>query len=95
MAENQIGLVFVSQQPVGISELTKAFPFGAGRDKFGLGFQVTAESADTAKYRRAGSLSWAGLYNTEFWVDPRSGFGGVLLMQYLPFYDDGAISDST
>jgi len=91
MAENQIGPVFVSLQPVGIAELTKPFPLGAGRDKFGLGFQVTAESADTAKYRRAGSLSWAGLFNTEFWVDPRSGLGGVLLMQYLPFYDHGAI----
>ena len=70
MAENQIGPIFVSLQPVGISELTRPFPLGAGRDKFGLGFQVTAESADTAKYRRAGSLSWAGLFNTEFWVDP-------------------------
>jgi methyl acetate hydrolase len=91
MAENQIGAVFVSQQPVGIPAFTKPFPLGAGRDKFGLGFQIAAQSADAATYRRAGSLSWAGLFNTEFWVDPHSGIAGVLLMQYLPFYDDGAI----
>lgn len=91
MAENQIGAVFVSQQPVGIAAFTKPFPLGAGRDKFGLGFQITSQSPDTATHRRAGSLSWAGLFNTEFWIDPRSGIAGVLLMQYLPFYDDGAI----
>ncbi len=91
MGENNIGAVFVSQQPIGIAALTKPFPLGAGRDKFGLGFQLTAQSPDTAKYRSAGSMSWAGLFNTEFWVDPKAGVGGVLLLQYLPFYDDGAI----
>jgi methyl acetate hydrolase len=91
MAENQIGTVLVSQQPAGIPALAKPFPLGAGRDKFGLGFQIAAQSEDATKYRRAGSLSWAGLLNTEFWVDPRSGIAGALLMQFLPFYDDGAI----
>lgn len=91
MAQNQIGSVFVSQQPVGIPASTKPFPLGAGQDKFGLGFQIAAQSPDAAKYRRAGSLSWAGIFNTEFWVDPHSGIAGVLLMQYLPFYDDSAI----
>jgi len=91
MAENQTGAVFVSQQPVGIPAFTKPFPLGAGRDKFGLGFQVASQSPESTTYRRAGSLSWAGLFNTEFWVDPHSGIAGVLLMQYLPFYDDGAI----
>ena len=91
MAENQIGPVFVSRQPVGIPAFTKPFPLGAGRDKFGLGFQIASSSPDTTKYRRAGSLSWAGLFNTEFWIDPHNGLAGVLLMQYLPFYDDSAV----
>jgi methyl acetate hydrolase len=89
MGQNQIGAVFVSQQPVGIPALTKPFPLGAGQDKFGLGFQITAPGP--TKYRSPGSMSWAGLFNTEFWVDPQKGIGGVLLMQFLPFYDDGAI----
>ena len=37
-------------------------------------------------------MSWAGIFNTEFWIDPRRGVGGVLLMQYLPFYDAAAIA---
>ena len=42
-------------------------------------------------YRSPGSLSWAGIYNTEFWIDPVRRIGGVHMMQLLPFYDDGAI----
>ncbi len=91
MGENHIGTVVVQQQPVGIARLTKPFPLGAGQDKFGLGFQIAAKSDDSATYRRPGSMSWAGLYNTEFWIDPQRQIGGVLLMQMLPFYDDGAI----
>jgi methyl acetate hydrolase len=91
MSRNQIGAVFVSQQPAADPGLTRPFPLGAARDKFGLGFQVTAPSDDVSKYRSPGSLSWAGIYNTEFWLDPRRGVGGVLMMQYLPFYDEAAI----
>jgi methyl acetate hydrolase len=36
-------------------------------------------------------MSWAGIYNTEFWIDPVQHIGGVMLMQVLPFYDDGAL----
>jgi methyl acetate hydrolase len=36
-------------------------------------------------------MSWAGIYNTEFWIDPVQHIGGVMMMQVLPFYDDGAL----
>ena len=66
-------------------------PLGAGRDSYGLGFQVTGAHTD-ALARSPGSLSWAGIFNTEFWIDPRRGVCAVLLMQYLPFYDPAAIT---
>jgi CubicO group peptidase (beta-lactamase class C family) len=44
-----------------------------------------------ARYRSPGSMSWAGLFNTEFWIDPVKHIGGVIMMQVLPFYDDGAL----
>jgi methyl acetate hydrolase len=91
MSRNQIGAVFVSQQPAANPALTRPFPLGAGRDKFGFGFQVTGAGEDGVKYRSPGSLSWAGIYNTEFWIDPKQGIGGVLMMQYLPFYDEAAL----
>jgi methyl acetate hydrolase len=91
MGENQIGAIFVEQQPAANPLLAKPFPLGAGRDRFGLGFQIASKDDGHAKYRSPGSLSWAGLYNTEFWIDPRRHVASVMLMQLLPFYDDGAI----
>ncbi len=37
--------------------------------------------------RSAGSLAWAGLANTYFWIDPVRDVSGVILMQVLPFAD--------
>jgi CubicO group peptidase (beta-lactamase class C family) len=91
MSRNQIGAIFVSEQPAANAALTRPFPLGAGRDKFGLGFQVTGATDDGGKYRSPGSLSWAGIFNTEFWIDPKRGIGAVLMMQYLPFYDEAAL----
>jgi CubicO group peptidase (beta-lactamase class C family) len=57
--------------------------------KWGLGFLI-----NTAPYeggRSAGSLAWAGLYNTFFWIDPKRGRCGVLMMQFLPFVDKEAV----
>ena len=90
MGDNQIGAIFVEEQPGANTALTRPFPIGAGRDKFGLGFQIQARERAT-KYRSAGSLSWGGINNTHFWIDPARGLAGIVLMQILPFYDDAAI----
>jgi len=58
-------------------------------EKWGLGFLI-----NTAAYtggRAAGSLAWAGLYNTFYWIDPKNGLCAVLLMQFLPFVDKEAV----
>lgn len=91
MEENNIGSVLVELQPGADPSLANAFPLGAGHDKFGLGFQIAAGDPQYAEFRSRGSLSWAGIYNTEFWIDPVKHIGGVMMMQVLPFYDDGAI----
>ncbi len=90
MAQNHIGDIYVETQAAANPALVRPFPLGAGRDKFGLGFQITGAHDDDDQ-RSPGSLSWAGVYNTEFWIDPERGIGAVLLMQYLPFYDAAAI----
>jgi methyl acetate hydrolase len=91
MGQNAIGSIFVERQPDADKQRTKPFPLGAGKDKFGLGFQIASNDPAMAKYRSPGSLSWAGIFNTEFWVDPVKHVGAVQMMQVLPFYDDGAI----
>jgi methyl acetate hydrolase len=90
MGENHIGAIFVERQPAALPALSEPFPLGAGRDKFGLGFQITGPHSEPFA-RSPGSMSWAGIFNTEFWIDPVRGIGGILLMQYLPFYDAAAI----
>jgi methyl acetate hydrolase len=91
MGENNIGSIFVEVQQAADPSLAKPFPLGAGNDKFGLGFQIASSDPKYAKLRSVGSMSWAGIYNTEFWIDPVRHIGVVLMMQVLPFYDEGAI----
>jgi CubicO group peptidase (beta-lactamase class C family) len=91
MGENNIGSIFVELQPAADPQLTKPFPLGAGHDKFGLGFQIASNDPQFARLRSPGSLSWAGIHNTEFWIDPVKHIGAVMMMQVLPFYDEGAI----
>lgn len=91
MGQNAIGTLFIELQPAADPERARPFPLGAGRDKFGLGFQIAADDPGTKGFRSPGSISWAGLFNTEFWADPVKHVGGVHMMQLLPFYDEGAI----
>src|SRR3954462_15427250 len=53
--------------------------------KWGLSFLIN--TAKTAEGRSAGSLAWAGLANTYYWIDPARDVTGVILMQLLPFAD--------
>ena len=61
-----------------------------GRDKWGLGFLITADQVPGK--RSPGSLSWGGINNTYFWIDPARGIAGVIMMQYLPFADAKALA---
>lgn len=42
---------------------------------------------DVPGRRRAGSLSWAGLGNVDYWIDRASGLAGVWAAQLLPWND--------
>jgi CubicO group peptidase (beta-lactamase class C family) len=49
--------------------------------------RLTAALPDVPGRRRAGSLAWAGLRNTYFWLDPTARVAGVIMTQVLPFAD--------
>jgi CubicO group peptidase (beta-lactamase class C family) len=88
MGQNHIGKIVIETQPDAMPSRTRPFPIGAGKDKFGLGFQITAADPKYAGFRSPGSLSWGGINNTHFWIDPKRQIGGIVLMQVLPFYDE-------
>jgi methyl acetate hydrolase len=91
MSRNQIGGVGVRAVKTAMPERSSDFTFvNDGRDKWGIGFMITA--AERPGKRTAGSLSWGGINNTYFWIDPARGVAGVILMQYLPFADSRALA---
>jgi len=91
MERNQIGSVGVRALKTAMPERSSDFTFVAdGRDKWGLGFLITADGVRGK--RSAGSLSWGGINNTYFWIDPTRGIAAVILMQYLPFADSKALA---
>lgn len=53
--------------------------------KWGLTFLINTK--DVPGRRSAGSLAWAGLRNTYYWIDPKKQVGGVFMTQILPFAD--------
>ena len=84
MTRNQTGSVKVRLQPTAEPLRSKPYPLGAGEDVWGLGFQLAAPAKPGANMRRPGSMSWAGINNTFFWVDPQQQIGVIVLMQMLP-----------
>ena len=58
-------------------------------DKWGLGFLINTTAYPGG--RSAGSLAWAGVYNTFYWIDQPRGLCAVIMMQFLPFVDKEAV----
>ena len=86
MSRNAMGALRVgklSTQNPSLSRDVELFP-GVPKT-WGLGFMINESAAPTG--RSAGSLSWAGLANTYFWIDPTLNIGGLAMMQALPFLD--------
>jgi methyl acetate hydrolase len=90
MSQNHIGPIEITELKTAIPPLSNdvaLFP-GIGK-KWGLSFLINTQPLPTG--RSAGSLAWAGLANTYFWIDRTKKVCGVFLSQLLPFYDHTAI----
>ncbi|MDO9714128.1 serine hydrolase domain-containing protein [Paracraurococcus lichenis] len=53
--------------------------------KWGLGYMINAQAGPNG--RSAGSLTWAGIFNTHYWIDPVRRVTGLIMTQVLPFGD--------
>jgi methyl acetate hydrolase len=96
MSKNNIGDVNISRVVLKTTappstpdvDMGQLFP---GQDiKWGLSFLINPQEGPAG--RSGGSLSWAGLANTYFWVDPSKHVAGVILTQILPFVDPRVLS---
>ncbi len=91
MATNQIGKLSAGKMRNFTGKVWQDVVFHPGEiDGFGLGFLIN--KVDYPGGRSAGSLAWAGGWNTYFWIDRRRQICGVIMMQFQPFYDAGAVA---
>ena len=91
MSRNSMGGLRVRMLPTQNPVLSRDAEFFVGTPKtWGLSFMINETTAPTG--RPAGSLAWAGLANTYFWIDPKPKIAGVIMMQILPFVDAKALA---
>jgi methyl acetate hydrolase len=90
MAQNHIGALEIGALQTAAPALSKDVELLPGiTKKWGLSFLINMQAVPGG--RSAGSLAWAGLANTYFWIDRSKRVCGVFASQLLPFYDDTAI----
>ncbi len=86
MAQNHIGALEVGALKTTMPTVSLDVELFPGMSKkWGLSFVINTQQVPTG--RSSGSLAWAGLANTYFWIDPTRRVSGVFLSQVLPFYD--------
>jgi methyl acetate hydrolase len=91
MTHNQIGDMKLAEWTSTMPALLKnPIRLPGSPDKFGWGFGINSRPVEGG--RAAGSLAWDGIFNTFFWIDVSRKTCAVVLMQTLPFSDDGAIA---
>ena len=90
MGQNHIGQLNMTRMTSAVAGATNDVNLYPDMEKkWGLSFLIN--TARTPEGRSPGSLAWAGLANTYFWIDPSRDVAGVILMQVLPFIDPKCI----
>ena len=89
MSRNAMGALVCNPMKTAAAAFTNDVDFVSGME-WGLSFMINPEALPTG--RSAGSLAWAGLANSYYWIDPKRGVAGVYAAQVLPFYDEKAVA---
>jgi methyl acetate hydrolase len=90
MSTNQIGSLEAGILKTTNPALSNDVDFFPGvRLRWGLGHMINLDPVPDR--RKAGSLTWAGLFNTYYWIDPTMRIAGVIMMQILAFADRQAL----
>jgi methyl acetate hydrolase len=90
MSANQIGNLEAGILKTTNPALSNDVDFFPGVQlRWGFGHMINIDPVPDG--RKAGSLTWAGLFNTYYWIDPAMRIAGVIMMQILPFADRQAL----
>ena len=91
MGQNQIGDIRAGILKTAMPDRSNDVDFFPGMTcKWGLGYMITPQPGPNG--RSAGSVTWAGIFNTYYWLDPAKRIAGVFLTQILPFADHKAVA---
>jgi methyl acetate hydrolase len=90
MGQNQIGDIEAGHMKTTTPALSNDVDFFPGISlRWGLGHMINMQPVPEG--RSAGSMTWAGLFNTYYWIDPAKHVAAVFMTQVLPFADHRAL----
>ncbi len=90
MTSNQIGVLSAGKMKSFSQNVSSDVDVQPGHsEKWTFGFLLNTDAYEGG--RSAGSLAWAGIFNTFYWIDLKRSLCAVILMQFLPFVDKQAV----
>jgi methyl acetate hydrolase len=90
MNQNHTGSTPCGVLKAELRNLSNDVDFFPGADiRWGLGYMLNLQPGPNG--RSAGTVSWGGLFNTYYWLDPAKRVTGVIMTQILPFADPRAL----
>ena len=64
-----------------------------GKNKFGLGFEITTSAGHEENGTSVGSFAWGGYFSTQYWADPKLNLVGELFLQQSPLQNGQAAGE--
>jgi len=86
MNRNHTGNIPCGVLKADLRDLSNDVDLFPGADiRWGIGYMLNLQAGPNG--RSAGTVSWGGLFNTYYWLDPAKRVTGVIMTQILPFAD--------
>jgi CubicO group peptidase (beta-lactamase class C family) len=79
------GKRLLSRRTVELMTCNQIGDLNVGRDKFGLGFEITTVTGQAQLGITEGSFAWGGYFGTTYWADPKEHIVALLFTQHSPF----------
>ena len=90
MGTNQIGDIEAGVLKTYVPTRSNDVDFFPGMPlRWGLAYMINLQPVPDA--RSANSLTWAGIFNTYYWIDPSKHITGLIMTQVLPFADHASV----
>jgi methyl acetate hydrolase len=90
MGQNHIGNIPAGVLKTENPQRSNDVDFFPGAEiRWGLGYMLNMQPGPHG--RSAGTVSWGGIFNTYYWLDPSKRVTGLIMTQILPFADHRAV----